>query len=211
MINGVRAGFLTQNQYKSIDKKLNKPDLPEVSNNGAISAFYVPVSFCGASNSELNKTKEEIRQNIADALDSKNFELTTPDGVKVEGTILDYIKNCIIRIKENDACTNLLHGTSAEARKKILEEGFDSNKISRTVCGPGTCFAGSEYEAHMIGGGAIISCSYEGNTALMQHGYFDKIVYNPEIVKIVADEAGISLSKQTYSLANMAKKLKLIN
>lgn len=163
-------------------------------------AYYAPIiSFKGINSHAIDKTKEQINGRLKELLDNKTFSFENPNGEKIEGTIKDYLESCITKIKKNDHSINMLHGTMAEKREQILTNGFDQEKIGRTVCGPGTCFTGSEYEAHMIGGGAIISCDYSGHTAHVMHGYYDNIVYKNEIKHIVADELGLNIKKETYS------------
>ncbi len=172
--------------------------------------FYMPkINFSGKIDEEAMQTKQALKSEIKKELDNLIIEIETPKGEKVEGTIKDYIQSCLIKIKENDSYYNMLHGTSAEARKSILKNGFDPEKISRTVCGPGTCFTGSEYEAHQIGGGAIIKCQYEGTTAMFQHGFYEKLKYNPDIKNKISEITGIKIGQPTYSQTYYNKLAKL--
>lgn len=159
--------------------------------------YYMPkINFCGQKEEAVDKS--QIQEKINRFLSSQTYTFKIEeDGEEKEfiGTIKDYLEKNIVEIKEQEKYSNLLHGTSCEARENIIENGFDSDKISRTLAGPGTCFTGSEYEAHQLGGGALIECCFEGNVALVKHGYYDKILYNQKLCDQIDQLADVGISK----------------
>ncbi len=160
--------------------------------NSESNIFYSPkISFSGRQFT----VPKEIQAEIKEALDNEVFEFVTPAGEKLEGSVADYIKACISKMTENDTAQGLLHGTMQEVRSNIIKNGFDPDKVTRTLAGPGTCFTGSEYEAHMLGGGAVISCDYNGSTARFQHGFYEKIRTNEKIKSIVDEKLGTNIEK----------------
>lgn len=191
-----------KNQENSSNVKVEQGTTKPL-NNGA-NIFYSPkISFSGRQ----FDVPKEIQEEINEALNNEVFEFETPAGEKIEGSVADYIKACITKMSENDAVEGLLHGTLKEARSNIIKNGFDSDKVSRTLAGPGTCFTASEYEAHMLGGGAVISCDFNGSTARFQHGFYEKIRTNQKIKSIIDEKLGTNIKKykgwsEAYSSAS---------
>ncbi len=204
MINNYSANLISNSQPIKPPVKNRNFEISNNPNNKKILDSKEPndssiISFRAQNNKQSMGISKQKLQEIKEVLDQNIYEIQTTDGKTIKGTIKEYIQANIEKIIENDHSEGLLHGTSKEARKSILENGFDQNKVSRTVCGPGTCFTGSEYEAHQIGGGAIIKCSYSGTSAVLKHGFFDKIRYNDAVVDDISKMAEIKLYPETYS------------
>lgn len=157
--------------------------------------FFYPVNFKGVAIAE--KTTKDINKNIKKILDSSSFYIE--DSSEKETTIKEFIKDNILRVDENIEKRGLLHGTSFENREQIIKNGFDQNKISRTVCGPGTCFSNSEHEATIFGGPSIVSCDFVGNMATVTNGFFPKLLDNQNIRDLIAEENGIDIENRVFS------------
>lgn len=157
----------------------------EINDLGNTNSAHLPTSV-------VNSKKAEI---VKKALDDKVFEFELSDGSKMNGTVKEYLKACILGEVTEGKYSNLIHGTSAEAREEILKNGFSSNKISRTAAGPGTCF-GPEGTALDVGGGATLSCKFEGKIANFTDKFYSQIESNKEIVSIVDDVLEIGALKK---------------
>lgn len=206
MINGI----ISTNSIKPAQNKFKKGALTSKSTiktttnpNLSIPIYYYPpkISFKGNINRLTQKalfTKsnkfDNIRNNIANELDKKVFEFKTPSDKNVKGTIIDYLKACImdhVTLEENA----LYHGTSKEAKDNIVKNGFNLEKVSRTIAGPGICFANNEDVAQSFGG-SVVKCSYKGNTSTLEPDFYENLKTHEGFNKTIKKALGIQEKSQ---------------
>lgn len=105
-----------------------------------------------------SKVATELDPAIKQALDSTVFEFKGPDGKLFEGTIKDAIERFVI-YDDNlpERFVGLLHGTSRENIKAIMENGPDMRKVKNSAFGPGMYFALSEGDAQDYSGAKLMA------------------------------------------------------
>lgn len=118
---------------------------------------------------------EEIAQykkDFANTLNNKKEELySILNNMKLIGcqngnitSVEDALKSLFSEKTEYKTVNNLLHKTPEANVNNIIENGFDTSKISKTEYGPGIYFGFSE-GALDIYSGKTLKAEYEGNTA----------------------------------------------
>lgn len=135
-------------------------------------------------------------------LDESKFIFELNDGKSELLNIKDAIK-AKIRKEEDIDCT-LYHATyTKETAKKILENGFRPEFISRTKFGPGFYFAFSEGDALQYNS-AKLRARCKGKCANMDGAYYDKIATSA-VTKSIEDFIGLEpcgypISKYNYDV-----------
>lgn len=118
--------------------------------NEMMDKFFVPIADSQGNvvTDKNNKPVTELDPRIKDALDSMTFEFVGPDGEKFEGTIAQAIERFVIfDDNSQDSYNGLLHGTSQDSIKNIIENGPDMRKVRTSAFGPGMYFALTEGDA----------------------------------------------------------------
>lgn len=145
---------------------------------------------------------------IVEFLDNAKFEIETVNGEKKLMTIKEAINSAIIRTGKTKG--NLFHATGyKEMGDKIIAEGFDPMKISRTKFGPGFYFSPSEGGA-LAYSNCVLRCEFDGNCAQVNGPFYEKITEssaNRELSEF------IGLTSREYALGNVESSIvtKLIN
>lgn len=118
--------------------------------NEMMDRFFVPVADSEGNivTDKNNKPVTELDPRIKNALDSMTFEFLGPDGEKFVGTIAQAIERFVIFDDNSQESYNgLLHGTSQDSIKNIIENGPDMRKVRTSAFGPGMYFALTEGDA----------------------------------------------------------------
>lgn len=160
------------------------------------------IDVCFDKNGHLDKR-------IKNFLDTTEFEIKTSDsGDTKKMTIKEAIDSSIIRTY--NAKGNFYHATTyKEVGDKIIEEGFDPMKISRTKFGPGFYFSPSEGGA-LEYSSCVLKSDYDGNCAHVDGPFYERIT-DSEANRKLGDFIG--LKSNDYSIRNIEYEIitKIIN
>lgn len=195
-INGIYSTPARNIQQKTEEKTKNQSQSTSFGN------FNPFLSSCNPEEIEqykkdfentLNNKKEEL-YTVLDKMSFTDFE----NGNKIN--VVDSLKSLFGDKTEYKTIDNLLHKTAEGNIENILQNGFDTSKISKTEYGPGIYFGFSE-GALDIYSGRTLKAEYEGNTA---HGAnIDK--YN-ELKRDIVCELSKALNKpMMFSQYGMAE------
>ena len=139
-------------------------------------------------------------------LDNTKFDIATSNGEIKKMTIKEAVTSSIIR--DCDVDTSLYHATwTTEVADKIIKNGFDVNKISRTQFGPGFYFS-SSYGSAREYNSAVLKADCKGKCAIVDGPYFDRITESSATSDIASF---IGLSSNGYGTAkhehNVARRV----
>ena len=142
---------------------------------------------------------KKIDPRLVDYLDNTEFEIEDSNGKVRKMTVGEALKDSIREIVPHRG--SLYHATeSTDIARKIIKEGFDPLKISRTKIGPGIYCTTSEGHA-LEYSRAVLSYDYEGNCAYVQREFFDRVKCH-NVISSICDYVGIDTS--SYPLGSDA-------
>lgn len=151
----------------------------------------------------------KLDKRIVEFLDNAKFDIKTSDnGPKKSMTIKEAIDSSILRTGR--AKGSFYHATFyKEIGDKIIKEGFDPMKISRTKFGPGFYFSPAEGGALMYSS-CLLKADYDGNCAQVNGEFYERITQstvNNEVKNF------IGLKSNEYPLASTESEIveKIIN
>lgn len=123
-------------------------------------------------------------------------------------TIKEAISESVLRSEKAQGYS--YHATDyKEIGEKIIKEGFDPMKISRTKFGPGFYFSPSEGGA-LFYSSCVLKSDFDGNCAIVDGPFYERIL-DSDVHKKLADFIG--LKSNEYSLMIQEEKIinKLVN
>lgn len=151
----------------------------------------------------------KVDKKIKNFLDTEKFEIKTSDsGETKKMTIKEAIDSSILRTYQ--AKGNFFHATAyKEIGDKIIEEGFDPMKISRTKFGPGFYFSPSEGGA-LAYSSCVLRSDFDGNCAHVDGPFYERITDSEANRKL---GNFIGLKSNDYSIRNLEYEIltKIIN
>jgi hypothetical protein len=138
---------------------------------------------------------KKIDSRVVDFLDTTKFDIKTSNGSIKRMTVGEALKDSIEEIVPYSG--SLYHATgSGEISQKILKEGFDPLKISRTKIGPGIYCTGSEGHA-IFYSDAMVKFEYEGKCAYVQPEFYERIK-NDEVLAPICNFVGMDTSTYPF-------------
>lgn len=151
----------------------------------------------------------KIDSRIKKYLDTAKFNIKASDaGETKQMTIKEAINSAIIR--RYRAKGNFYHATAyKEIGDKIIEEGFDPMKISRTKFGPGFYFSPSEGGALMYSN-CVLKSDFDGECALVDGPFYDRIT-DSDASKKLREFIGLKSNSYSIHMAEYEILSKIIN
>ena len=151
----------------------------------------------------------KIDKRIVDFLDNQKFDIDIDGtGKKKSMTIKEAIDSAIVRTY--DADTTLYHATwTTEVADKIIQNGFDPDKISRTKLGPGFYFSPSEGGAIEYSS-CILKADIKGKCAQVNGPFYEQIT-NAHPVIALSDFIGLNSREYELGMAENEVCTKLVN
>lgn len=127
------------------------------------------------SNAEMKISPERKKE-----LDTTVYDFEMEDGSVFSGTVKEYLEASIIRWNKTNEGTLYHVPSTVEIGEKILKEGLDWTKNSRSQAGPGTYFSPSLGCGEFSGlGYQAIEAVYKGKRKkypVMEKGFYDRLI-----------------------------------
>lgn len=138
---------------------------------------------------------KQLDKRIVDFLDGTKFDIKTSNGILKKMTVGEALKDSIQEIRPYSG--RLYHATSSiETARKILNEGFDPFKISRTKIGPGIYCTGSEGHAIEYST-AMLLFEYQGNCACVESEFYERIK-NGDVLGSICKYVGMETASYPF-------------
>lgn len=147
-------------------------------------AYHQPIISFRGSGKEFDKLPAELKE-IIDSIEVDFGIPSGPYGFDEEhfhGTVKDYIEACFSDEAKERHEETTLHATSKNNAYSILKEGFDINRCSRSLGGPGIYFARDAIRIKQVGNGEeVLQANVRGICRSINPNYYKGIDNNNEL------------------------------